>query len=504
MNRSFHICFTSDIHGYYSALDYASGKPAATGLAGCAGLFAKDGNTLIVDGGDNYEGSPFTYWLLRQPVQDAKTAARIMNLAGYDYVGLGNHDFNFGKKCLESYLHHLNATCLCANVQGVEGVRRTAVATLENGLRVGLTGVVTHYVNQWEKPENLEGIRITDAFTAAREALEELKQQQVDVTVCIYHGGFENDLQTGALLSDTTENQGYRLCSELDFDVLLTGHQHQAKADLCICGTHSCQTPDRARAFVRMDVDCGDDGVQATSRLVPAGEQPLPALAEFLAPLEAENSLFLDTPLGQLDVQLVPEDHLAMAEHGSWIANFFNQVQQEASGADLSVTCLGNEVKGFDRNVTIRDVVATYIYPNTLKTIQVDRKVIRAALERSAAYFELDEQGHLAVSKAFLSPIVMHYNFDYLAGLEATVDIRRPVGQRVVSMRYQGRELEEDRQLTLCLNNYRATGTGGYPLYAQCPLVKDQPTEIAQMIISYIDQHRQITVDKTHWLTVRY
>lgn len=69
MYRPFQICFTSDIHGYYSALDYASGKPAATGLAGCAGLFAKDGNTLIVDGGDNYEGSPFTYWLLRQPVQ---------------------------------------------------------------------------------------------------------------------------------------------------------------------------------------------------------------------------------------------------------------------------------------------------------------------------------------------------------------------------------------------------------------------------------------------------
>lgn len=155
-----------------------------------------------------------------------------MNLAGFDYVGLGNHDFNFGKKCLEAYLRQLNAICLCANVQGVEGVRRTAVATLENGLRVGLTGVVTHYVNQREKPENLEGIRITDAFTAAQEALEELKQQQVDITVCIYHGGFENDLQTGELLSDTTENQGYRLCSELDFDVLLTGHQHQAKADL--------------------------------------------------------------------------------------------------------------------------------------------------------------------------------------------------------------------------------------------------------------------------------
>ena len=30
------------------------------------------------------------------------------------------------------------------------------------------------------------------------DSLEELKQAGVDVTVCIYHGGFENDLTTGA------------------------------------------------------------------------------------------------------------------------------------------------------------------------------------------------------------------------------------------------------------------------------------------------------------------
>ncbi len=101
-------------------------------------------------------------------------------------------------------------------------------------------------------------------------------------------------------------------------------------------------------------------------------------------------------------------------------------------------------------------------------------------------------------------PIIQHYNYDYLSGMEVTMDARRPLGDRVISMRYRGEELEEDRMLTLCMNDYRATGTGGYPFYAECELVKDQPTEISQMIIEYIDTHKSVVVDKTQWLRVLY
>ena len=165
---------------------------------------------------------------------------------------------------------------------------------------------------------------------------------------------------------------------------------------------------------------------------------------------------------------------------------------------------LANVVKGFNKQVTIRDVVATYVFPNTLQTLQVDRRVLKAGLERCAEYFELDESGRLQVGQSFLKPIVQHYNFDYLSGLEVTMDVRRPVGDRVTSMVYEGKELEEGRTLTLCMNNYRATGTGGYPFYAKCRLVKDQPTEISQMIIEYIDRHKYVVVDKRKWLHVIY
>lgn len=503
MNRNLTICFTSDIHGYFSALDYTSGKPAATGLANCMASFPRDGNTLLLDGGDILQGSPFTYWLYGVAPEGPCIPAQMMNLAGYDFVTLGNHDFDYGRPQIQRYLRQLHGRCLCANITGVEGVEKTAVVTLANGLRVGLTGVTSQFVQLWEPPENLEGIAVTDAFSAAQDALATLKARNVDVTVCIYHGGFERDVRTGAIVSQTDENQGWRICQELDFDILLTGHQHQSLENLCLFGTYTCQTPDRAGAYIRMEVSVAESGaVSANSRLIPAGPISSPEATALLAPWERETSLFLDTPVGHLDTPLQPGPPLAMARDGSLIANFFNQVQLEASGADISATCLGSGIRGFAQDVTIRDIVATYLFSNTLKTIQVDRAVVKAALERSAEYFALDAQGQLQISDAFLNPIPQHYNYDFFSGLQVIIDVRRPLGDRVTSIRYQGRELDETTKLSLCLNSYRATGAGGYPMYPNCPLLKDQPTPIVQMIMDYVRRKQNPVVDKTRWLTI--
>ena len=171
MKKTLTIYYTSDVHGSFSPVDYASGKRIASGLANCIQNFRKDGNTLVIDGGDVLQGSPFTYYLYNQREGGGKLIAEVMNIGGYDFVTLGNHDFNYGKNAVETYLSALHATCLCANVKGIHGVEETAVVTLENGLRVGITGVVTHFVNLWEKPENLAGITVTDAFEGAKHAL---------------------------------------------------------------------------------------------------------------------------------------------------------------------------------------------------------------------------------------------------------------------------------------------------------------------------------------------
>ena len=56
MQRSLTIYYTSDSHGYFSPIDYATGNTAASGLSNCMSNFVRDGNTLIIDGGDTIQG----------------------------------------------------------------------------------------------------------------------------------------------------------------------------------------------------------------------------------------------------------------------------------------------------------------------------------------------------------------------------------------------------------------------------------------------------------------
>ena len=98
MKKQLTIYYTSDVHGYFSPIDYASGNEIPSGLANCISNFEKDGNTLIIDGGDILQGSPFTYYLYNKRKDDGCLPAEIMNIGGYDFVTLGNHDFNYGKE----------------------------------------------------------------------------------------------------------------------------------------------------------------------------------------------------------------------------------------------------------------------------------------------------------------------------------------------------------------------------------------------------------------------
>lgn len=493
------IFFTSDVHGFLSPIDYGTNKTIDSGLINCASNFKKDNNTLIIDGGDSLQGSPFTYYLHSNGDLESKVVAETMNIIGYDYITLGNHDFNYGQKALNEYLETLNAKCLCCNVKGLNNIFDYDIKEI-NGLKVGFTGACTHFVNLWEKPENLEGITISKPIPELLKVKEIFNKENVDISICIYHGGFEKDVDTGIVLSETEENQAYEISETLGFDILLTGHQHIGIQDKNICGTYTCQTPDKAKAFIEMTIN-KEDSLKVSSSLKEPGSTPLKEAYDYLLKYEEACSAWLDEPVGHLDTELMPKDKLDMAINGSYIANFFNQVQLYATKADISGTSLANEVSGFRKDVTIRDVVSTYVYPNTLVTLLVNREVLKKGLEKSAEYFTLKD-GNIEISDSFLKPKVAHYMYDFISGIDVTFDLTKEVGNRVTSIIYKGEELKDDQELTYCMNNYRAGGTGGYEFYLDCKVVKTELTEIAELIMEYISKFKNITVDKKNYVKV--
>lgn len=486
------IYFTSDTHGYLYPNNFASKQPRPMGLLPMS--FEKDENTLVIDGGDTIQGSPLTYFCKLHgrelPIAEA------MNARGYDYVTLGNHDFNNGYDYLKRHLDALDATCLCANVTDLRGelpISSAVVHMLGNGLRVGLVGIVTNWVNRWEKPENLTELQVGDPFEAARKAIAGL---DADVIVGIYHGGVERDLSSGRLLSKTDENIACRLCEELDIDLLLTGHQHIPMANQQWHGTHIVQTSCNAVSYVKVTLE--EDGFHSELCDVPAQAE----LTDAQQTLWEELNAWLDTPIGRLSQAIWPEDKLQMAMNGSSIADFFNTVQLWASGADISCAALSNELRGFDSAVTVRDVVASYVYSNTLAVLEVTGSVLKLALEQCARYFAVAEDGSVAIADSFLSPKVAHYNYDYFSGVEYVFDLRRPEGQRVVSLTRGGKPVQMEDRFSLVMCDYRATGAGDFDFYCDCPRIRDIQTEVSELILNYLVEHPAVQIPAGHPIQV--
>ncbi|MBR5110239.1 MAG: bifunctional metallophosphatase/5'-nucleotidase [Clostridia bacterium] len=486
MDTKLTVYYTSDTHGYLYPTHFRDLQPHPMGLLSMR--FPKDENTLVIDGGDTIQGSPLTYYC--HVTGAPSPVAQAMNSRGYDYVTLGNHDFNYGPENLGRYLHALHAKCLCANVQDAEGrlpLLPGAVHVLGNGLRVGLVGIVTDWVNRWEKKENLAGLTVSDPLEAARQALAALPP--CDVLVGIYHGGIEKELATGRSLSDTDENIACRLCEELPFDLLLTGHQHIALAEGRWRGTHIVQTPCNAEQYIKITLD---DAGRFHSALCSVPDHA--ALTDGEKTLLTDLNAWLDHPAGRLSQPLWPEDHLTMALKGTAIADFFNMVQLEASGADVSCAALANSVRGFDSSVTVRDVVASYVYSNTLKVLEVTGDILRRALEQCAGYFLVDGQKQVRIDPHFLEPKEAHYNYDYFAGITYAFDLSRPVGSRVKELKRNGREIRPDERLSLCMCDYRATGAGDFDFYRACPCLREIQTDVSELILNYLRAHPLVDI----------
>ena len=281
----------------------------------------------------------------------------------------------------------------------------------------------------------------------------------------------------------------YRLCQELDFDLLLTGHQHMTVHGQTLCGTFVVQPTDRGQEFLHIEAAISETGKRFTSETIPASGACRREWLDEFAGMERGAQDWLDQVVGHLPQPLMPDTPLHMAAGGSGLPDLFNAVQLWASGAQLSASSLANDAAGLPRVVRRRDLLIAYPYTNTLSVLEITGAVLRQAMERSAAYFTRNDDGTLRVSDCFLEPKVEHYNYDYYMGVSYTYDISRPVGQRVAAMTVQGKPVADTDVFTICLNSYRASGTGGYDCYVGCPVVREIGTEMSDLILDYFKQY---------------
>ncbi len=255
---------TTDLHTNIRSYDYFKlTEDKSIGFERTATLIkavrAESKNAMLFDNGDTIQGTALSdYQALVNPIACTSTLAmyKVMNDAGYDAAGIGNHEFNYGlpylaqvtgskfnvegmpavadqKKCAGPVFPQVLANLLSVKdkatlfqpytildkkitVTGPDGKATEAI------VRVGVIGFTPPTVLSWDK-RWLDGKVYTDGIKeTAQKYIPEMRAKGADVVVAISHGGLDDSPYLPSM-----ENGNYHLSLVPGIDAMLIGHSHQ-------------------------------------------------------------------------------------------------------------------------------------------------------------------------------------------------------------------------------------------------------------------------------------
>ena len=520
------VLATTDMHGNLYPYDYLSGRPAARGFAKIATLIKGERRTapdaLLVDCGDTIQGSQlesvYQHFIesgklptgLKPPVKpltvDPMMAA--MNLARYDAMAVGNHEFNFGLKNFDKARNEAKFAWLSANTKtdpasGRQSLEPFLVKEVD-GVKVGIVGITTPAVPTWEKPENYKGYSFVNARIAAQNAVEELRSKhKADVILIISHSGVDRAKpitpQSGLAEDITRELAGIP-----GVDAIVFGHSHNQVESMHIGDVLLTQPKNWAISLARLDLkleskpEGGYRVVSKTARLIPVTDK-VEADADIMKLAEPYHELterYLNTVVARAERDITATT--SRVEDTAMI-DAIHRVQLHYAKADVSFASSFNPRAAIAKGpVTVRQIAALYIYDNELYAIEGTGKMVRDALENAARYFTGCSNPACA-NTPLINKSVIGYNFDMAQGVLYDIDLTRPVGDRVRNLQFQGKPLAPDQKLRIALNNYRAAGSNGYTMFKGAKILWRSYEDIREMILRYYADHELPSVPDDNW-----
>ena len=501
---------TTDLHGNILPIDYYKNTPDNRGLAKIATLInrvRKDNpNVVLVDSGDTIQGTPLEYYHNKKNNTPPDPMMLVMSSLKYDAMAVGNHEYNFGLKVLDKARSEAKFPWLSANTydKGTEKTHYQPYIVKDlAGVRVGVLGLTTPGIPNWENPPNYAGLEFRDPLSEAKKWVPVLRdKERADLVVVAMHMGLEEDLSTGEINPSQVpeENEAVAIARSVPgIDAIFMGHTHRDVPSLSINGVLLTQANHWGRHLARADFYLEKNGggwkVYAKgSRTLPADVEPDVEVSRLVAPYDAETQAWLARAVGQSAEELTARESRF---RDTAILDLIQRVQLDAGKADVSMAAVFNAEARIPKGaVTVRDISGLYIYENTLVVLEVTGQILKDALEHSAKYFRPYEPGKTPAE--LVDEKIPAFNFDIAEGVSYDLDISKPVGQRIQNLRFRGQPLSLTQKLRLVTNNYRVNGGGGYTMYKNAPVVYRSSDEIRELIIDWIEQNKVIPTQPTN------
>lgn len=217
------ILHTNDTHSQIDPLPANDALyPGKGGVARRATLVKRvrkeNPNTLLIDGGDVFQGTPYFNFY------KGEVEYRAMSEIGYDVGTIGNHEFDNGVEALAAAMQFAKFDLVSANydVRGtpLESKVKQYVVREIKGVRIGLFGLGISPVGLIT-PANFKGITYRDPVTAAREVVKTLREtERCTMVVAMTHLGYYPEPRGGAV-GDS------QVAAQVDgIDFIAGGHTH--------------------------------------------------------------------------------------------------------------------------------------------------------------------------------------------------------------------------------------------------------------------------------------
>ena len=509
-----HIVFlgTTDLHGNILPIDYYTDKPDNRGLAKIATLIKqvrKDNpNVVLVDSGDTIQGTPLAYFHNKKNNTPPDPMMLTMSALKYDAMTVGNHEYNFGLKVLEKARGEANFPWLSANTydEGTDNTHYKPYIVKEvAGVRVGILGLTTPGVPTWENKPNYAGLEFHEPLPEAKKWVPVLRdKERADVVVIAMHMGIEEDLRTGQLNTGSVlnENQAVTIARNVSgVDVIFMGHTHREIPDLLVNGVLLTQANHWGRHLARADLylDRTANGwriAARSGRTIPVDDkvEADAEIAKLVEPYHKETQAWLSTPIGESAAELTAAE---ARFQDTAILDLIQRVQLDVGKADVSMAAVFNLQARIPKGrVSVREMAGLYVYENTLVVLEVTGQQVKDALEHSARYFRRYEEGKTVGE--LVDEKIPAYNFDIAEGVTYEINLRKPFGQRIEKLMFQGKPLAPHQKLRLATNNYRVNGGGGYTMYKNAPVLYRSGEEIRELIIDWVERNKTIPVEPTN------
>lgn len=493
------IYHTNDTHGYL-----AGDGSSIIGIDQVAGLKESTPDAILVDVGDATQGMPMA------SLTKGADVIELMNLAGYDLMTAGNHEFDFGTEQFLSNVALADFPVLAANIyqdgtpllDGMqEGSDGCHTVMERDGVRIGFFGLTTVQTATATNPTGIAGLEFRDEIETAKKEIDELEQEDVDVIVAVCHLGDGDAPCTSIALADAMTGE-----YQDKLDVIIDGHSHTVE-NREQNGILIAQTGSGMTGVGKLTLTVSADEVEATEELLTAADMAnVPtkaAVTQKLQQIEASQAELLEESIGQTNTTLwagwigdIATTRFVETNFGDLVADAFwdaatSFLQQNGTPEEKTMPVIAVENGGGIREavpngeITEGDLIAAFPFSNTLYMKKITPQILYQMMEVSGSLLDGQdpETGMLLqqqISGGFLQ----------IAGFQVVFDPDGAEGEKVVRITLAGQSKPLDRndtttQLILVSNNYIMSGGNDYTMLADLPKYGEAGGEL-ETIQNYI------------------